>query len=110
MGSLAIWNTTNTPYGTTIMWSHCLRLRNLRKSTSRPSSASLSRRITYTMRRVVHVPPFISLPPKAKNNQVTIPVTIFTMVPHLSLKWNLFVGVGILGWLRCSRKGMTRDI
>jgi hypothetical protein len=33
------------------------------------------------------------------------------VVPHLSLRWNLFVGGGFLfGWLRGSRRGITRDV
>jgi hypothetical protein len=71
-----------------------------------------------TMRGAVHVlpaqlrnPPLISLPPKAKRSQMPIPLTILTMVPHLSLGWILFVGGGFLfGWLRGSRKGITRDV
>jgi hypothetical protein len=40
-----------------------------------------------------------------------IPLTILTMVPHLSLGWILFAGGGFLfGWLRSSRKGITRDV
>jgi hypothetical protein len=36
---------------------------------------------------------------------------MFTMVPHLSLGWILFVGRGFLfGWLRDSRKGIARDV
>jgi hypothetical protein len=53
---LAIWHMTKILLGTTTMWSHFLRPRNLRKITSRPSSASLNRRIIHTMRRVVDVP------------------------------------------------------
>jgi uncharacterized protein YqcC (DUF446 family) len=56
-----------------------------------------------TMRRVVHVlpaqlrnPSLISLPPKAKIIQVSIPLTILTMEPHLSLRWILFVGGGFI--------------
>jgi hypothetical protein len=71
----------------------------------------------YTMRRVAHVlpthlktPPLISLPTKAKLSQLTIPLTILTMVLHLSLGWNMFVGVGLFGWLSCSRNGITTDI
>jgi hypothetical protein len=73
MESLAICHTTNTPLGTTTTWSHCLRPINLRKSTSRPDSVSLSRRIMHTMRGVLYVPfahlrtPLLfSLPPKEK--------------------------------------------
>jgi hypothetical protein len=39
-----------------------------------------------------------------------ISLTILTMEPHLSLGWNLFVGVGLFGWLRHSGKGITRDV
>ena len=40
-----------------------------------------------------------------------IPLTIFTMVPHLSLGWILFVEEDFLfGWLRGSRKGIARDV
>jgi hypothetical protein len=49
------------------------------------------------MRRAMHVPnthlntpPIISLPSKTENNQVTIPLTILAVVPHLSLRWSLF--------------------
>jgi hypothetical protein len=52
----------------------------------------------------------ISLPPKAKGSQMPISLTILTMEPHLSLGWNLFVGVGLFGWLRHSGKGITRDV
>jgi hypothetical protein len=52
------------------------------------------------MRRVVDVPSahlktlsLISLPSKAKHGQMTIPLKILAMVPHLSLGWNLFMGV-----------------
>jgi hypothetical protein len=54
--------------------------------------------------------PLISLLPKEKISQMTIHLIILAMVPHLSLRWNLFVGVCLLGWLRCLRKGMTRDV
>jgi hypothetical protein len=94
--SLVIWLMTNTSSGTTTMWSHCLRPSNLRKSTSRPSSASLNRMIMYTMRRTIHVPtahlktlPLIFLPPKTKHSQGTIPLAILAVVAHLSLRWNL---------------------
>ena len=70
-----------------------------------------------TMRKVVHVlsdrlrnPPIISLPPKSKGSQMPIPLTIVIMEPHLSLGWNLFAGVGVFGWLWCSKKGITRDV
>jgi hypothetical protein len=71
-----------------------------------------------TMRGAVHVvpdrlrnSPLISLLPKAKIGQMPIPLTILTIEPHLSLRWNLFVGGGFLfGWLRGSRKGITRDV
>jgi hypothetical protein len=69
------------------------------------------------MRKAVHVlfawlrnPPLISLPPKAKCSKMPIPLTIVTMEPHLSLGWGLFVSFGIFGWLRGSRKGITRDV
>jgi hypothetical protein len=39
-----------------------------------------------------------------------IPLTIITMKSHLSLRWSLFVGFGLLVWLRGSRKGITRDV
>jgi hypothetical protein len=78
----------------------------MRKSTSRPSRTLLSRRNMHTMKKVVHLldihlktSPLIYLPPKAKSSQVNIPLTILTMVPHLSLRWNLFGGVGLFGWL-----------
>jgi hypothetical protein len=77
------------------------------QSTSRPSRMSLSRKIMNTMGGVAHVPtaqlrtlPLISLPPKAKISQMTLPLTIITMKSHLSLRWSLFVGFGIFGWLR----------
>jgi hypothetical protein len=48
---------------------------------------------------------------KQKSSQMPIPLTILTLEPHLSLRWNLFVGGGFLfGWLRDSRKGITRDV
>jgi hypothetical protein len=69
------------------------------------------------MRKAVHVlsawlrnPSLISLPPKAKCSKMPIPLTIVTMEPHLSLGWGLFVSFGIFGWLRGSRKGITRDV
>jgi hypothetical protein len=53
----------------------------------------------------------ISLPPKAKIGQMLIPLTILTMKLHLFLRWNLLVGGGFLfGWLRGSRKAITRDV
>jgi hypothetical protein len=52
------------------------------------------------MRKVVHVPsahlrtlPLISLPLIAKHSQMATPLRILIMVPHLSLGWNLFVGI-----------------
>jgi hypothetical protein len=71
-----------------------------------------------TMRRAVHVsfarlrnPPLICLPTKEKISQMPIPLTIIIMEPHLSLKWNLFVGVcSPFRWMRGSRKGITRDV
>jgi hypothetical protein len=71
-----------------------------------------------TMRGVVDVlparlrnPPLISLPPKAKISQMAIPLTILTMEPRLSLRWNSLVGGGFLfGWLRGSRKGIIRVV
>jgi hypothetical protein len=40
-----------------------------------------------------------------------IPFPILTLKPHLSLRWNLFVGGGfVFGWLRSSRKGIPRDV
>jgi hypothetical protein len=40
-----------------------------------------------------------------------IPLTIFTMVPHPSLGWILFVEEDFLfRWLRGSRKGIARDV
>jgi hypothetical protein len=117
MGSLAIWLMTSTSLGMTTLWSHFLRPSSLRQSTSRPSRMSLNRKLMNTMRRLVHVPParlgtpsLISLPPKAKCNQMHIPVTIFIMKPHLSLGWNLFVEVGLFGWLRSSWRGDSRDV
>jgi hypothetical protein len=70
------------------------------------------------MRRAVHVlparlrnPPLISLPPKAKRSLMSIPLTILTMEPHLSLGWILLVGGGFpFRWLRGSRKGTTRNV
>jgi hypothetical protein len=38
---------------------------------------------------------------------MSIPLTILTMEPHLSLGWNMFMGVDLFGWLRDSRKGIT---
>jgi hypothetical protein len=69
-----------------------------------------------TIRRVIHVPParlrnppLISLPLKAKISQMPILLTILTMEPHLSLRWNLFVGGNSpFGRLRGSRKGINR--
>jgi len=68
---------------------------------------------------VVHVPvvqlvlaPLISLPPKTKLNQVTIPMAILTMIPHLSLGRLLahsLVGIHFGGWL-VLRKGFLRDV
>jgi hypothetical protein len=118
MRSLATWHTTSTPPGMTTTWSYCLRPSNKRQSTSRPHRTSLNRLSMNTMRGTVHVLPaqlrnlpLIFLPPKAKRSQMPIPLTILTMVPHLSLRWNLFVGAGfIFGWLRGSRKGITRDV
>jgi hypothetical protein len=119
LGSLVIWHMTNTPTGTTTMWSYSLRPSNLRNNISRPNIMPLNRRDMLTMRRVTHVPtcqlktaspiPFTS---KEKHKQVTIPLAILKVVPHLSLslKWSLFIGMGHLGWLWCSRKGITRDI
>jgi hypothetical protein len=53
----------------------------------------------------------ISLPPKAKINQMHIPLIIFTMEPHISIGWILLVGGSFLfGCLRSSRKGITRDV
>jgi hypothetical protein len=70
-----------------------------------------------TMRKAVHVlstrlrnPPIICLLTKAKGSQIPIPLTIVIMEPHLSLGWNLFAGVGVFGWLWCSKKGITRDV
>jgi hypothetical protein len=71
-----------------------------------------------TMRGAVHVLParlrnlsLIPLPPKAKRSQMPIPLIILTMVLHLSLRWNFFVGGGFLfGWLRGSRKVITKDV
>jgi hypothetical protein len=118
MGSLAIWHTTSTPSSTTTTWSHCLRPCNKREITSRPCRTSLNRMTMKTMRRAVHVLSpqltnlsLISLPPKAKRSYMPIPPIILTMVPHLSLRWNFFVGRGFLfGWLRGSRKGIIRDV
>jgi hypothetical protein len=40
-----------------------------------------------------------------------IPLTILTMEPHLSLGWILLVGGDFLfGWLKSSKKGITRDV
>jgi hypothetical protein len=47
---------------------------------------------------------------KQKINQMSIPLTILTVEPQLSLGWNLFVGVGLFGWLWCSRKVITRVV
>jgi hypothetical protein len=71
-----------------------------------------------TMRGAIHVLPgrlrnlpLISLPPKEKINQMPIPLIILTMEPHLSLSWNFLVwGWFLFGWLRGSRKGITRDV
>jgi hypothetical protein len=89
----------------------------MRQSTFRPRKTSLNRKIMNTMRRVVHVPSallrnplLISLPPKAESSQMPLPLKILTMEPHLSLRRNLFVGVGIVGWLRSSWRGNTRDV
>jgi hypothetical protein len=56
------------------------------------------------MRGLIHVLPvhlktlpLISLPSKAKGSQTTIPLIILTMIPRLSLMWNLFVGVVFMG-------------
>jgi hypothetical protein len=69
-----------------------------------------------TMRKVIHVlstrlrnPSLISLPPKEKSSHMTLPLTIVTMEPHLSLGW-IFCGRGFLfGWLGFWR-GNTRDV
>jgi hypothetical protein len=70
-----------------------------------------------TMRRVVHVPsarlrhsPPISLPPQVQSNQMFIALTIITLTSHLSLRWSLFVGFGLFGWLRGFWRGDTRDV
>jgi hypothetical protein len=117
MGSLPIRHMTSTLLDTNTMWSLCLRPRSKRQSTSRPHRTSLGRRIMNTMRGVIHVPSarlknplLICLPPKAKSSQMPIPLTIVTMESHLSLGWNLFVGVGLFGWLWRSRKWITRDV
>jgi hypothetical protein len=56
------------------------------------------------MRGLIHVLPahlktlpLISLPSKAKGSQTTIPLIILTMIPRLSLMWNIFVGVVFMG-------------
>jgi hypothetical protein len=74
------------------------------KSTSRPSRTPLNTKIMNTMRGLIHVLPvhlktlpLISLPSKAKGSQTTIPLIILTMIPRLSLMWNLFVGVVFMG-------------
>jgi hypothetical protein len=108
---------TSTLSGITSTWSHCLRPSSMRQITSRPRKIYLNRKIMNTIRRVVHVPsaplrnpPIISLPPKVESSQMPIPLTIFTMEPHLSFRQNLFVGVGLVGWLRSSWRGDTRDV
>jgi hypothetical protein len=70
-----------------------------------------------TMRRVVHVPyvqlrdpSLIYIPPKSKGRQMTLPLTVITMKSHLSLRWSLFVGFRIFGWLKGSRKRITIDV
>jgi hypothetical protein len=48
---------------------------------------------------------------KQKSARLPIPLTILTMEPHLSLRWNFLVGGGfIFGRLRGSRKWITRDV
>jgi hypothetical protein len=56
-----------------------------------------------TMRKTVHVlcarlrnVSLIFLPPKAKIIQMPIPLRILTLKPHLSLRWNLYVGGGFI--------------
>jgi hypothetical protein len=105
-GSLAIWHMINTPPGTTTTWSHCLRPSNKRQSTSSPHRTSLNRRIVDIMRRAVHVPFLL----KQKRNPMTLPLTIIIVKSHLSLRWSLFVGTRLFGWLGFPRKGIIRDI
>jgi hypothetical protein len=50
------------------------------------------------------------LPPKTKCLQVPIPLAILIVVPHLSLRWKLVMGLGHLGWQWCSRKEIIRDV
>jgi hypothetical protein len=58
----------------------------------------------HTIKRVVYVPTIhlktllvISLLPKAKYDQMTIPLTIFIVVHHLSLRWTLLWEWATLG-------------
>jgi hypothetical protein len=105
MGSFAIGHTTSTLSGTTTMWSHSPRPSSKRQNTFRPRRMSLNRRKMNTMRRVVYVLParlrnllLISLSPKEKISQLPIPLTILTVEPHLSLRWNLLMGGGFF-WM-----------
>ena len=102
----------------TYEWSLLPRPSSKTQSTSRSRRTSLNRLSMNTMRRAVHVlhvrlrnPPLISLPPKAKISQMSIPLTILIIEPHLSLGWILLVGGGFpFRWLRGSRKGTTRNV
>ena len=71
------------------------------------------------MRRVIHVPnvqlelsPLISLSPETVLNKVIIPLTVFTMVPHLSLRWLALSLVGMVHfcWLFSFRKGILKNV
>jgi len=73
----------------------------------------------YTMGRVIHVPnvqlelsPLISLSPETVLNKVIIPLTVFTVVPHLSLRWLALFLVGMVhsGWLFSLRKRIFRNV
>ena len=96
--------TTNTA------WSRKLRPSTLRLCTPRPGNAPLNKRYMYAMRWAVHVPvvqlvlvPLISLPSKTKLNQVTIPMAMLAMIPHLS--WEVVGSLsccGSLWWASCS--------
>ena len=111
---------TRTSSGMTTAWSCNLRPSTLRHYASRPRTVPRNRRYLYAKRWVVHVPvvylvltPLISLPPKTELNNMTIPMAVVTVIPHLSLGWLLahsLMGMVHSWWLLDSRKGILRDV